>query len=387
MPELEASYVLPLRRDHDPAGPELAAYLRRLAGLAEVLVVDGSPEPVWRAHHNAFGDRVTHLRPDPRLAFANGKVNGVLTGLAAASHEAVVVADDDVRYHPAALARLAGLLEVADVVRPQNYFAPLPWHARLDTARTLLNRVAGGDFPGTLGVRRSLVLGAGGYDGDVLFENLELLRTVRAAGGTVLTPLDLYVRRLPPGTGHFLGQRVRQAYDELARPARLAAALAVLPGAAALAARRRWWPLAAAAGLAVAVAETGRRRAGGRAVFPASSSLLAPVWLLERGASSWLAVYARLIRGGAAYAGGRLRRAATPERVLRVRLAGRGPRRDRPGAPRLEGRTAAAGRRTRCPASATTRPPARPAPSTAGTGGRPPAGPGSRPARRPGPAG
>ena len=160
-------------------------------------MVDGSPGPVWRAHHDAFGDRVAHLRPDPGLTFGNGKVNGVLTGLAAASHEAVVLADDDVRYDPAALRRLAALLEAADLVRPQNYFAPLPWHARLDTARTLLNRVAGGDFPGTLGVRRSLVLGAGGYDGDVLFENLELLRTVRAAGGTVLTPLDLYVRRLP----------------------------------------------------------------------------------------------------------------------------------------------------------------------------------------------
>jgi hypothetical protein len=182
-------------------------------------------------------------------------------------------------------------------------------------------------------VRRSLVLDAGGYDGDVLFENLELLRTVRAAGGTILTPLDLYVRRLPPGTGHFLGQRVRQAYDELARPARLAAALTVLPGVAALAARRRWWPLAAAAGLTMAAAEAGRRRAGGRAVFPASSSLLAPVWLLERGVSSWLAVYARLFRGGAGYAGGRLRRAATPERVLRARLAGRYPPRDRPQGP------------------------------------------------------
>jgi hypothetical protein len=103
----------------------------------------------------------------------------------------------------------------------------------------------------------------------------------------------------------------------------------VLPAAAVLAARRRWGPLAAAAGLAVAAAETGRRRAGGRAVFPASSSLLAPVWPLERGASSWLAVHARVFRGGAAYAGGRLRRAATPDRVLRARLAGRAPRRGR----------------------------------------------------------
>jgi hypothetical protein len=151
VPELDASYVLPLRRDHDPAGAELAAYLDGLAGLVEVLVVDGSPEPVWRAHHGAFGDRVAHLRPDPRLGYRNGKVNGVLTGLAAAAHEAVVLADDDVRYRPADLARLVGLLDGADLVRPQNYFDPLPWHARLDTARTLLNRVGGGDFPARWG--------------------------------------------------------------------------------------------------------------------------------------------------------------------------------------------------------------------------------------------
>jgi hypothetical protein len=44
-------------------------------------------------------------------------------------------------------------------------------------------------------------------------------------------------------------------------------------------------------------------------------------------------VHARLFRGGAAYAGGRLARAATPERVLRARLAVR----REPIAPRLRG--------------------------------------------------
>jgi hypothetical protein len=93
----------------------------------------------------------------------------------------------------------------ADLVRPQNYFAELPWHARWDTARSLLNRVFSGDlefpigdFPGTLAVRRRALLATGGYDGDALFENLELMRTVRAAGGRVVTPLDLYVAPRPP---------------------------------------------------------------------------------------------------------------------------------------------------------------------------------------------
>ena len=34
-------------------------------------------------------------------------------------------------------------------------------------------------------------MAAGGYDGDVLFENLELIRTVRARGGEEAVALDL----------------------------------------------------------------------------------------------------------------------------------------------------------------------------------------------------
>ena len=57
----------------------------------------------------------------------NGKVHGVLTGLRLASHENVVLADDDVRYSVELLSELVAELEFADVVRPQNFFAPLPW--------------------------------------------------------------------------------------------------------------------------------------------------------------------------------------------------------------------------------------------------------------------
>ncbi|HEY1853383.1 MAG TPA: hypothetical protein VGG40_02245 [Solirubrobacterales bacterium] len=59
------------------------------------------------------------------------------------------------------------------------------------------------------------------------------------------------------------------------------------------------------------LAEFGRRRGGGTRVFPASSSVLAPLWVLERGACAWLALAARLRRGGVLYAGSRIRRAAS----------------------------------------------------------------------------
>jgi hypothetical protein len=317
---LDATYVLPIKAGGTDGLEELAAYLRWLAAHCEVVVVDGSPPDVERAHADAWGDVVLHTRPDPDLSGLAGKVNGVVTGLRRAGHERVVIADDDVRYDDDNLHRIVALLDGADLVRPQNYFLPLPWHARWDTARSLLNRALGGDWPGTVAVRRSTVLGAGGYDGDVLFENLELVRTVRAAGGRVVTPLDLYVRRLPPTAAHFWSQRSRQAYDELARPAWLAAELTVLPGAVVALARKRWRLVAVAVATVLAAAETGRRRAGGRAVFPASSTLLAPLWLAERGLCAWLAVWARLRHGGVRWGDARLRRAATPERVLRRRL-------------------------------------------------------------------
>jgi hypothetical protein len=320
------SYVLPLRWAEPGPIDELAGYLRQLAGeVDEVLVVDGSPAEVFRQHADALNGVARHIPPDPDLEFRMGKVNGVITGVRECSRELVVLADDDVRYDGAALRRIVALLSSADLVRPQNYFDELPWHARWDTARSLLNRVFTGDlafpvgdFPGTLAVRRDAFLASGAYDGEALFENLELMRTIRAAGGSVLTPLDLYVARRPPSAGHFFSQRVRQAYDDFAIPLRIGAFLTVLPATAIALRRGRARQLAPAAAALILVAESGRRRAGGAERFSPSSSLLAPAWVCERSVCSWLAVAAKL-RGGVRYGEVRLGHAATPIRRLRRR--------------------------------------------------------------------
>ncbi|HEV2089436.1 MAG TPA: glycosyltransferase family 2 protein, partial [Cryptosporangiaceae bacterium] len=252
-------YVLPLRWDEDSELAELTGYLRWLSSRVAVTVVDGSPDPVYARHAEAWAGQVRHLRPDPDLRFLNGKVNGVLTGLRRAWADRVIVADDDVRYDDAALRAMTRLLGEADLVRPQNYFSPAPWHACWDTGRTLLNRSVAADYPGTLGVRASTMRRIGGYDGDVLFENLELIRTVRAHGGVERRPLDLYVRRLPPSARRFWAQRVRQAYDDLAQPWRLAAFLPVWPALLLAAARRRPVPVLVAVAVTVGLAERGRR--------------------------------------------------------------------------------------------------------------------------------
>ena len=327
--ELGVSYVLPLRWTE--AGPieELSSYLRSIGGAVdEVLVVDGSPTPVFAAHAMALEGIARHLAPDPDLDFQMGKVNGVLTGVRECTNELVVLADDDVRYAPSTLRRTVGLLEEADLVRPQNYFDELPWHARWDTARSLLNRVFTGDltfpvgdFPGTLALRRSTLLAVGGYDGNALFENLELMRTIHAGGGRVVTPLDLYVPRRPPSAAHFFSQRVRQAYDDFAIPARIGAFLALAPLAVHASRRGRLRRLIGGGALtAILLAEVGRRRAGGATRFPLSGSLLAPAWVAERSLCAWLALGAKL-RGGVPYGGRRLSHSATSLRRLRRRQA------------------------------------------------------------------
>jgi hypothetical protein len=324
-----ATYVLPIRRAANTPVDELASYLARIARRCDVIVVDGSDAVAFDQAHIAWSQIALHIAPESSIAGQNGKVRGVLTALGRSQHDRVVIADDDVRFGPAELERTIALLDDADLVRPQNYFDPLPWHARWDTARTLLNRAIDGvDFPGTLAVRRDVIASAGGYDANVLFENLELIRTVEAVGGRTVSPLNLYVSRRPPSTRAFWSQRIRQAYDEFARPHRLVIFLLIAPTVAGALGRRRVSPVALAALLSVAIAEAGRRRARGASVFPPSASWCAPLWLLERSVCSWFALAARLT-GGCRYAGTKLQVAATPARELRRRIAARLPEQPR----------------------------------------------------------
>lgn len=291
---------------------ELTGYLEFLRERLEIVIVDGSEEPVFGAHASAWSHLALHVAPNPSILGLNGKACGVLSGLRQILTEKIIIADDDVRYDHESLRAVIDALHFCDVVRPQNYFVPHAWHTLLDSGRSLVNRVTGGDWPGTLGVRRDAI--ASGYNPDVLFENFELVETVKARGGRERIAYDIFVARRPPSTRHFFAQRVRQAYDEFARPLRLSAALAVVPLLlGALVARRPRVALAGALAC-VAAAEAGRRRANATAHFPLVASLAAPLWVLERGTCAWIALGMRVLFGGVPYAGSIVRDAATPVR-------------------------------------------------------------------------
>src|SRR5699024_5769985 len=273
---LAAEYVLPLRWASDEGLADLTGYLRNLRSWVDITIVDGSPAHLFARHAEQWRGLARHVPvgPPPSL---NGTVRGVLTGIDLARHELIIIADDDVRHSRDSLATVVRALARADLVKPQNYFSPLPWHARWDTARTLINRGLGSDYPGTYGVRRSILRATGGYDGDVLFENLELERTIRAAGGRVVSEPGVFVPRRPPTLRHFCSQRVRQAYDSFAQPPRLARELCLLPLLLLARGRRtRARVVLSLFAAAIALAEIGRWRAGGARVFPLSSAVWAP---------------------------------------------------------------------------------------------------------------
>ncbi len=272
--------------------------------------MNGSPAAAFDALRDALPVAIKHLPPDPSLRGLNGKVRGVLTGLQHATHERIVIADDDVRYDVKALREITERLNGADVIRPQNYFDPAPWHAIFDGARSLVNRSLDGDWPGTLAIHKSAL--PNGYNADVLFENLELVRTIRANGGRERIARDLFVRRLPPTSQHYWSQRVRQAYDEFARPARLAVALTTMPLLCASLLLQTPVVAETIAIAAIALAFAGWLRDGARQHFSLWSVAAAPLWMLERGLCAWIAVYQRVARGGVRYAGNVIRDAATP---------------------------------------------------------------------------
>lgn len=323
--------VIPVRwtgRDPD-AVADLAEHVRELSRqVAGVTVVDGSPESIRLEHEGSWGQHARVITPAPvgqlwrdhRWIGRNGKVVGAYTGVLAARSDLVVIADDDVRHTRSTLESLAAELREAALVRPVTVYSTWPWHARWDGSRTLINVALGAEWPGTLGVRRSRVVEAGGWSPDVLFENLELWRTLEARGDRVVAA-QVVVTRRTPSVRHFWSQRVRQAYDDFAQPGRLAVELALLPGLALLG-RARPAGLAAAALAAVALASLGRCRLGDRA-GPASVALWAPVWVLERSVCVWLALYCRA-RGGVPYCGRRMPHSAHSLRALRRRGRRRG---------------------------------------------------------------
>ena len=301
------TYLLPIRRANARREEvaDFAEYFRKLARAGcEVLVVDGSPPEVFAEHDRMWGDVCRHIKVDPKYTYLNGKVNGVHTGVDLASCEKIVLADDDIRYTSEDITRTCDLLERHEMVRPQNYLSPLPWWGRMEAARMLINRgtLRMGDYPGTCAFRRSTCLRVGHYDGDVLFDNEEIVRHFVLQGADVCYALDLFILKRPPVLRKWMEQRPRQAYEDFVMRAKTALFMSLLPLSLTLGILRG--ALAAllfacfVAICAMLLALRGMWRNQAHRFFPFFVILYAPLWVFERVLSTHWALYWRVAHGG-----------------------------------------------------------------------------------------
>jgi hypothetical protein len=282
-----------------------AAYFRGLTEAGcEVLVVDGSPPEVFGAHARAWEGACRHVAVSPKYRYLNGKVNGVHTGVDLAACERIVLADDDIRYTAEDIARACALLDRHEMVRPQNYLAPLPLWARTESARMLVNRGAlrAGDYPGTCAFRRSAYLRVGHYDGDVLFDNEEIVRHFALEGADVLCATDFFILKRPPTFAKWLEQRPRQAYEDFVMRGKTLLFASLIPAALALGILAGAFAalifVAAVALASMLVALRGLLRDRAHNFFPALAVAYTPLWVLERCLSVYWAFYWRARYGG-----------------------------------------------------------------------------------------
>jgi hypothetical protein len=151
------------------------------------------------------------------------------------------------------------------------------------------------------------MLAAGRYDGDVLFDNEELIRHLAQDGCTFAYANNLFIRKCPPTFSKWIEQRPRQAYEDFGMRLKTALFFVLLPVSLLVGSRFGIAGLTifflTLSLLATIIAVRGRARGRAREFFPAQCCLFAGLWMLERTLSTYWALYWFLTRGGYPFGG------------------------------------------------------------------------------------
>ncbi len=146
------------------------------------------------------------------------------------------------------------------------------------------------------------MLRVGHYDGDVLFDNEEMIRHFAHHQARICYATDFFIEKRPPDFRKWLEQRPRQAYEDFALRTKSALffALPICALLCALVAGLRGFGsfVLGAVLTSIAIAFAGRLRGAARKHFPASVVFFAPAWIFERSLSTYWALYWYLRRGG-----------------------------------------------------------------------------------------
>jgi hypothetical protein len=267
----------------------LAAYLSDIAvSNLEVIVVDGSAQAEQNRHILRWVGR--------HVIASAGNLDAVRAAIDLCSCDKVIVADARVRYSQDALDGLTALLEVHEVVEPQDYFDPLPWWGGIEAGRMLVQRSISPlpDHGSTFGFRKCAVRGLRSIDNSAPAQ--DSVRRLALQGAEVFTAMRLFVRRIPPAFSDWVRDLPRRAAQEFAMPARAALLLMVVPAMIAIAvtggARVAGVFAGAIAFMSIALAVRGRIGAG--RFFPWRACFFAPLWILQRSVSIYFALLWRM---------------------------------------------------------------------------------------------
>lgn len=300
-PERRCSYVVVIENASASGDDlrELAGYLSTV-GVAgcDVVILDPSSRLQYELNRRVLRWVGRHVAVRPEHRTPAGSIDLVRSAAALAACEKVIVAAEDVRYTPEAVEQMCDLLDVHEVVEPQDYLDPLTWWSGIEAGRILVHRGVEPqpDHGATLGFRRSALQGLRGLAACDLIEDHG--RRLALAGAEVHPAANVFVRRQPEAFNEWLSRRPRVAGDDFALPAKTGFFLSLPPllillallGGARLAAAYAGVIAFAAVGLAV------RGRVGAGAFFPLYACLFAPLWVFERSVSVYWALYRR-VRG------------------------------------------------------------------------------------------
>jgi len=298
--ERRCTYLVIIDGDRETSGDlhDLASYLSALSVAGcEVVIVDASPSPAFENHRRVLRWVSRHLAVRPRYRSFVGGIDIVRTAVDVSNCDRIIVADENVRYAPAAIESLCGLLDTHEVVEPQDYFEPLPWWSGIEAGRMLVHRGIEPvpDHGVTFGFRKSAVRGLRGVD-IVSCNGDDPVRRLASQGAEIFSASDIFVRRLPPALDHWLRERPKQADDDFAMPLKTVFFFALLPMAVLLA---MTGGLRVVGGYAGAIAVMSmvlaiRGRSGAAIFFPMRACLCAPLWVLERSVSVYWALFRKL---------------------------------------------------------------------------------------------
>jgi len=290
------TYVVSIERSDETAGGaddlrSLADYLSTLGTYGcDVLVFDSSADEVFEENRRI-------LRWVSRHLAMRAPFDVVRAAADFAATEKIIVAEQDVRYEAGELDDMCALLDLHEVVEPQDYLDPLPWWGGIEAGRMLVHRGVDPlpDHGATFGFRRNALRALRGFNA---VDTADPVRRLAAFGAEVFSAFELFVKRRPPELRDWLRARPRAADDDFGMPVKTTFFFALLPmtllllvfGGARLAAG--YIGAIACGSLVLAI----RGRAGATPYFPLRACLYAPLWLVERSISVYWAL-ARKVGG------------------------------------------------------------------------------------------